>query len=138
MSSSSRYLALSGFQKLLNRLIGRLGVTPVLAVRGRTSGQWRTVPVNVLDLDGNRYLVAPRGETQWVRNLRAAGEGELRRRGKAERFRAVEVPDEQRPRLIEAYLARWGSQSRSYFNALPDPADHPAFRLEPVPDERAR
>ena len=50
----------------------------VLYVRGRTSGQWRSNPVNVLTLDGRRYLVAPRGRTQWVRNLRAAGSGELR------------------------------------------------------------
>ena len=50
----------------------------VLAVKGRTSGEWRTVPVNLLELDGHRYLVSPRGEGQWVRNLRAAGTGELR------------------------------------------------------------
>ena len=50
----------------------------VLAVRGRTSGEWRTTPVNPLTHDGNRYLVAPRGHTQWVRNMRVAGGGELR------------------------------------------------------------
>jgi len=51
----------------------RFGGAPGLAVRGRTSGRWRTVPVNVLELEGQRYLVAPRGETQWARNLRATG-----------------------------------------------------------------
>jgi len=131
MSSSPRYLAPGGFMKFANRLVSLFGFASVLAVRGRTSGEWRTVPVNVLELEGTRYLVAPRGETQWVRNLRAVGEGELRRRGKAERFRAVEVPDQDKPRLIEAYLARWGAQSRSYFKTLPDPADHPVFRVEP-------
>ena len=50
----------------------------VLAVRGRTSGEWRTTPVNLLEHEGRRYLVAPRGEAQWVRNLRAAGTGQLR------------------------------------------------------------
>src|SRR5215472_2719210 len=50
----------------------------ILAVRGRKSGEWRTTPVNPLTLEGERYLVAPRGNTQWVRNMRAAGGGELR------------------------------------------------------------
>ena len=60
----------------------------VLAVKGRTSGQWRTTPVNLLTYDGRRYIVAPRGETQWVRNLRAVGTGELRLGKRAERFAA--------------------------------------------------
>src|SRR5262247_499782 len=63
----------------------------VLAVKGRTSGEWRTVPVNLLEFDGRRYLVAPRGETQWVRNIRAAGGGELRVGKKVEAFRAREL-----------------------------------------------
>jgi deazaflavin-dependent oxidoreductase (nitroreductase family) len=99
-------------------------------VRGRTSGEWRTVPVNVLELDGQRYLVAPRGDTQWVRNLRATGRGELRWRGRIEPFRATKIPDNEKPRLIEAYLGRRGSQVKGYFNALPSPADHPVFRIE--------
>jgi deazaflavin-dependent oxidoreductase (nitroreductase family) len=120
-------------RRVLNPAIMRLGLTPTLAVRGRKSGAWRVAPVNVLELDGDRYLVAPRGEAQWVRNLRAAREGELRRRGKAERFRAHELPVEERPRVIEAYVARWGKQVRSLFEELPDPADHPVFRIEPLP-----
>jgi deazaflavin-dependent oxidoreductase (nitroreductase family) len=117
---------------LVNPIVMRLGLTSTLAVRGRTTGEWRTVPVNVLDLDGTRYLVAPRGETQWVRNLRAAGEGELRRRGRSERFRAVELPDEDKPPVIAAYRERWGSQVRAQFEKLPDPSDHPVFRILPV------
>jgi hypothetical protein len=89
-----------------------------------------TVPVNVLELDGQRYLVAPRGDTQWARNLRATGRGELRWRGRAEPFRANEIPDNERPRVVEAYLARWGYQVKSYFRALPNPVDHPVFRIE--------
>ena len=108
----------------------RVGMIPTLAVRGRTSGAWRIVPVNVLELDGQRYLVAPRGDTQWVRNLRATGRGELRRRGRVEPFRAIEIPDNEKPRVVEAYLARWGYQVKGYFKALPDPADHPVFRIE--------
>ena len=116
--------------RVLNPLLMRVGMIPTLAVRGRTSGEWRIVPVNVLELDGQRYLVAPRGDTQWVRNLRATGRGELRRRGSVEPFRAIEIPDNEKPRVIEAYLARWGYQVKGYFKALPDLADHPVFRIE--------
>src|SRR5262245_29802128 len=76
----------------------------ILAVRGRTSGEWRQTPVNPLTLDGRRYLVAPRGTTQWVRNLRASGAGLLRLGRTVERFRAVEVPDEEKPPILRAYL----------------------------------
>src|SRR5882672_1042269 len=65
----------------------------VLYVRGRTSGQWRSNPVNVLTYEGRRYLVAPRGQTQWVRNLRAAGGGELRVGRRVETFTATELAD---------------------------------------------
>jgi deazaflavin-dependent oxidoreductase (nitroreductase family) len=128
---SGNYLRPGWFvRKVMNPLMMLTGITPTLAVRGRQSGEWRTVPVNVLDLDGARYLVAPRGTTEWVRNLRAAGGGELRRRGKTERFRATELPDDEKPPIITAYLERWGGQVKSQFDALPDPGDHPVFRLE--------
>jgi len=107
-----------------------LGTT--LAVRGRQSGEWRTVPVNVPDLDGERYLLSPRGESEWVRNLRVSGTGELRRRRTAEPFRATEVTDaDTKARVIGVYLDRWGRQVKTYFEKLPDPADHPVFRIEP-------
>jgi len=125
-----RYLK-PGFvlSRVMNPLLMKIGLVPTLAVRGRRSGQWRTVPVNVLDLGEQRYLVAPRSDTHWARNLRASGEGELRRRGRTERFRASEVPVGERPRLIDAYLARWGREVKAVFEQLPDPADHPVFRL---------
>ena len=116
--------------RLVNPLLMRLGVVPTLAVRGRKSGAWRTVPVNVLEHDGSRYLVAPRGNTHWVQNLRAAGEGEIRTRKGVEPFRAVEVANDEKPPIIEAYLARWGSQVKAQFDDLPSPSDHPVFRLE--------
>ena len=116
--------------RVVNPLLMRFGVVPTLAVRGRVSGQWRTVPVNVLELGGERYLVAPRGDTEWVRNLRVTGQGELRRGVRAEAFRATELADEEKPRIIEAYLARWGYQVKRYFEALPQPADHPVFRID--------
>jgi deazaflavin-dependent oxidoreductase (nitroreductase family) len=116
--------------RVINPLLMRLRVVPTLAVLGRTSGEWRTVPVNVVELEGHRYLVAPRGDTQWVRNLRAAGGGELRWRRRVEPFRATEIADSEKPRVIDAYLARWGRQVKAYFEALPNPADHPVFRIE--------
>lgn len=132
MAANSRYLKPGWFvSRVVNPLVVLLGGATTLAVRGRRTGRWRTVPVNVLELDGERYLVAPRGETQWARNLRAAGEGELRRRGRVERFAAAEVPDAEKPRIIQAYLDRWGAMVRGQFRALPDPADHPVFRIRP-------
>ena len=127
-----RYLKPSRLiSRLANPLLMRFGIVPTLRVRGRKTGHWRSVPVNVLELDGQRYLVAPRGETDWVRNLRAAGGGQLQYgRRRTEPFTATEVPDEGKPPIIEAYLQRWGGQVRSQFEALPDPADHPVFKIE--------
>ncbi|KUJ68168.1 hypothetical protein ACZ90_21610 [Streptomyces albus subsp. albus] len=114
----------------------------VLAVRGRSSGEWRTVPVNPLTLDGARYLVAPRGATQWVRNLRAAGGGELRVGKRVERFTAVELPDADKPAVLRAYLERWGWEVSRFFDGVgaksPDSelrriaANHPVFRIADV------
>jgi deazaflavin-dependent oxidoreductase (nitroreductase family) len=90
----------------------------LLYVRGRTSGEWRSNPVNVLTHDGSRYLVAPRGQTQWVRNLRAAGGGELRVGGKVERFTATELTDEQKPGILRAYLKRWKLEVGVFFDGV--------------------
>src|SRR6476660_4952071 len=75
-----------------------------LRARGRKTGEWRTTPVNVLSYDANRYLVAPRGVTQWVRNLRVAGEGELRVGRRIESFRAIEIADADKVPILRAYL----------------------------------
>ena len=97
-SVSDHYRAPGWFTRnVFNQLVAfltRQGISVlgsrVLAVKGRTSGQWRTTPVNLLTYEGRRYLVAPRGETQWVRNLRAVGAGELRLGKRAESFRGRE------------------------------------------------
>jgi deazaflavin-dependent oxidoreductase (nitroreductase family) len=102
-----------------------------LSVRGRTTGRWRTVSVAVLEYDGQRYLLAPAGDTDWSRNLRASGHGHIESRGRIEDITTIEVPVEQRPPLIEAYLRRYGkmpSVART-FRALPDPAHHPTFLI---------
>ena len=127
-----RYLEPSWLiSRVANPLLMGFSIVPTLRVRGHKTGHWRSAPVNVLELDGQRYLVAPRGETDWVRNLRTAGGGQLQYgRRRTEPFTATEVPDEEKPPIIEAYLQRWGGQVRSQFEALPDPADHPVFKIE--------
>lgn len=90
----------------------------VLAVRGRTSGEWRTTPVNPLRVAGERYLVAPRGTTQWVRNLRAAGGGELRAGRAVEVFQAEEVPDAEKPPILRAYLVAWAWEVGRFFEGV--------------------
>jgi hypothetical protein len=119
-------------RRVANPLARRFGAATTLAVRRRRTGGWQTIPVNVLELDGTRYLMAVRGETEWVRNLRAAGGGELRRRGTTEPFvvaEEVREPD-ARARIVGAYLDHWGRQVKSQFEQLPDAADHPVFRIE--------
>ena len=130
-----RYLQPSWLvSRVANPLLIRLRAVPTLHVRGRNTGHWRSVPVNVLELDGERYLVSPRGETNWVRNLRAAGGGQLEYgRRRAQPFTAVEVPDEEKPRVIAAYLDQWGNQVRSQFEALPRLRRRPRHR--PFADE---
>jgi deazaflavin-dependent oxidoreductase (nitroreductase family) len=105
-----------------------------LSVPGRVSGQWRTTPVVVLDHDGQRFLVAPGGHTEWARNLRAAGRGRLIRREHVEQFIAEEIPPRDRPPVLAAYLSRYGRMPtvKASFRAFPDPADHPTFRLAPA------
>jgi hypothetical protein len=94
--------------------------------------------VNPLELEGSTYLVSPRGTSHWVRNLRAAGDGELRLGGRSRPFRAQEVADSEKPPLLRAYLDRWERQTKSLFEAGADASDerlreiaprHPAFKL---------
>jgi deazaflavin-dependent oxidoreductase (nitroreductase family) len=118
-------------RRFFNPLAMRAGIggATTLAVAGRRSGQVRTIPVIPIEHDGARYLVSTRGEAEWVRNLRAAGKGELRRRGRSEPFSAEEVPVAERPPVLAAYRVVAGRVVKSYFAALPEPADHPVFRI---------
>jgi deazaflavin-dependent oxidoreductase (nitroreductase family) len=110
-----------------------------LRVRGRKSGEWRTTPVNLLAFDGEHYLVAPRGETQWVRNLRAAGNGELRVGRRIQVFQATELADEEKLDVLRAYLTRWKAEVGVFFSGIGANAsdadlrriapNHPVFRL---------
>jgi deazaflavin-dependent oxidoreductase (nitroreductase family) len=131
---------------VFNRIIAALtgsGVSilgsRVLEVRGRTSGQWRRTPVNLLTLDGERYLVAPRGETQWARNLRISREGRLLVGKRSESFTATELGDDEKAPVLRAYLKRWKFEVGVFFDGVgPDSSEeelrgaapkHPVFRL---------
>lgn len=121
----------------------RMGVSVygsrVLEVRGRKSGEWRQTPVNLLQHEGIDYLVAPRGQTQWVKNLRASGEGRLRVGRRTQPFRSVEVAAEEAAPLLRAYLKKWKIEVGVFFAGVgPDSSDeelrrvapdHPVFRL---------
>lgn len=90
----------------------------VLAVRGRKSGEVRTTVVNLFEYEGERYLLAPRGHTQWVRNLRATGAGELRLGHRVEPFTPVEIADADKPPLIRLYLRKWAWETGAFFDGL--------------------
>jgi deazaflavin-dependent oxidoreductase (nitroreductase family) len=114
----------------------------VLYVRGRKSGEWRSNPVNPLTLNGDRYLVAPRGHTQWVRNLRVSGEGELHVGRRIEPFRATELADADKPAVLRAYLKRWKMEVGVFFDGVSANSSeedllriapgHPVFRITPA------
>ncbi len=149
--SESRYVRPAWFTKhVFNPIVAlftRAGVSVwgsrELRVRGRKTGEWRTTPVNLLTYEGDRYLVAPRGVTQWVRNLRAVGEGELRVGRRTEAFRATELPDEEKPPILRAYLKRWKAEVGVFFGGVGADSseeelrrispDHPVFRIEAAP-----
>jgi len=121
----------------------RLGVSVwgsrILEVKGRTTGVPRHVPVNLLTHDGVQFLLAPRGETQWVRNLRVAGDGVLILGRRRQPFTAIEVPVGERNEILRSYLKRWKAEVGVFFDGVsatsPDAEveriapDHPVFRL---------
>ena len=113
-------------RNFLNRMMARstkLGLSVrgsrVLHVRGRASGEIRTVPVNPLTIDGRQYLVAPRGTTQWVRNLRAAGSGELQLGRRSTPFTAAEITgDGEKVAILRDYLRIWKSEVGRFFDGI--------------------
>jgi deazaflavin-dependent oxidoreductase (nitroreductase family) len=133
-------------KNVFNRLVAgltHLGVSVkgsrVLEVCGRTSGVPRRTPVNLLVFEGQRYLVAPRGDTQWVRNLRSSGEGRLLVGRRSEPFSATELADGDKPALLRAYLKKWAFEVGAFFDGVgADASDeelqsiaprHPVFRV---------
>ncbi|MDQ6822809.1 MAG: nitroreductase family deazaflavin-dependent oxidoreductase [Actinomycetota bacterium] len=131
---------------VFNRVVAaltRVGVSVygsrVLEVQGRTSGEWRQTPVNLMRYQDADYLVAPRGQTQWVKNLRASGQGRLRVGRRTQEFNAVELADDEKSPLLRAYLKKWNFEVGVFFGGVgPDSSDeelrriapdHPVFRL---------
>jgi len=99
-----------------------------LTVVGRISGEPRRTVLNVLTLDGERYLVAPRGHTAWVKNLRAAGEATLRVGRRHDHVTATELADDDKAPVLRAYLARWGWEVGALFEGLDRNADDATLR----------
>jgi deazaflavin-dependent oxidoreductase (nitroreductase family) len=130
------------FNPLISGLV-KLGVSAkgagVLSIRGRTTGEWRSTPVNPLTFEGEQYLVAPRGETQWVRNLRVAGAGRLQRGRHTNDFTAIEIDDAAKTTVLRAYLQEWAWEVGTFFDGVgADSSDeqlaaiaprHPIFRI---------
>ena len=113
----------------------------VLTVSGRASGQPKSVPVNPLDFDGKRFLVCPRGVSEWVRNLRAAGTASLEKKGKRTVVLATEVADSEKAPILKEYLRRWEKAAGSYFGLGADASldqlaaiasKHPVFEIAPM------
>lgn len=132
MSTPTRYVHPGFFMAHVVNPIVKLIGAPTLNVRGRQSGLPISTPLAPFDYEGARYLVGGGGETQWVRNLRAAGEGQLRTGGTHQDFRAVELQGTERDRIVASYRDHMGRRSQSYFAALPGLAEHPVFRVEPI------
>lgn len=135
-------------EKLFNRTFGflvGLGIGPahihVLEVHGRKSGKLYRTPVDLLNLNGKQYLVAPRGRTQWVRNAEAAGEIVLKRGSSRQQFRLRPIPDTEKPPILKAYLESFKTEVQRYFTVKagsPPEAfaavaqNYPAFELLPA------
>src|SRR3954471_18045032 len=116
---------------VLHRLGISLQGSQTLAVRGRKSGEVRTNPVNPFELDGKTYLLAPRGTTQGVRNMRAAGEGELRSGRKVRRFHATEVPDSEKLPLMRLYMDKWSWEVKGFLGIDAKASDEEIERVMP-------
>ncbi|MEU5531812.1 nitroreductase family deazaflavin-dependent oxidoreductase [Streptomyces sp. NPDC020362] len=147
MSSSSPYYVKSSPMTVrANGIVGwlaRHGISfagsAELSVRGRKSGMMQRIPVNPHTCEGEQYLVSARGHSQWMRNMRAAGGGELRVGRKVRVFTAVELPDEEKLPILRTYLEKWGWEVKEYFagvtakssdeEILAIAPDHPVFRI---------
>jgi deazaflavin-dependent oxidoreductase (nitroreductase family) len=124
---------------VFNRIVAgftRIGISVygsrVLEVKGRKSGEWRQTPVNLLRYEGGEYLVAPRGHTQWVKNMRASGGGRLRVGRRTQPFAAAELIDDDKPPLLRAYLEKWKFEVGMFFDGVgPDSPEHELRRIAP-------
>ena len=149
MASIPEFRQPSALEKAFNRSFGFLvglgfGLKHnyLLQVRGRKSGKLYSTPIDPLALDGKRYLVAPRGRTQWVRNAEAAGEIALKKGSYRQSFRLKTIADADKPPLLKAYLYSFSPTVQRYFPVPPGSeasafapiaANYPVFELESTP-----
>jgi len=124
----------SGVERIFNKVFGALvglGLAPrynyLVQVRGRKSGRVYSTPISILERQGRRFLVAPRGRTQWVRNAEAAGQVVLKRGSSRQAFRIRAVPNEEKPEILRAYLDRYKLAVQRYFPVRAG-SEAPAFR----------
>jgi deazaflavin-dependent oxidoreductase (nitroreductase family) len=129
-AGAATYQKATAVERLFNRVFGLLvglglGLPHnyLVQVRGRKSGKIYSTPIDLLELDGKRFLVAPRGRTQWVRNAEAAGEVTLKKGRTRLHCRIRAIPDDSKPELLKAYLDRFQTTVQRYF---PVPAGSPA------------
>jgi deazaflavin-dependent oxidoreductase (nitroreductase family) len=146
-SPSPAFRAPSATERVFNRVFGFLvglglgfSYNYLLQVRGRKSGKIYSTPIDLLEFGGKRFLVAPRGHTQWVRNAEAAGEVTLKKGSKRLKFGLRALSDQEKPEILKAYLDQFRKEVQSYFPvAAGSPVEafrelvqsYPAFELIP-------
>ena len=136
MNSNVAFRRPSSIERFFNRAFGvlvgmGLGMlyNYLLQVRGRKTGRLYSTPVNLLEFHGKQYLVAPRGQTQWVRNAEVSGEVTLKRGASRRRFRLRTLSNEEKPEILKAYLERYAVAVQRYF---PVPARSPVEAFAPL------
>ncbi|MBV9320812.1 MAG: nitroreductase family deazaflavin-dependent oxidoreductase [Mycobacterium sp.] len=117
--------------KVFNRIAMRIGISnsETLTVTKRSTAQPQHIPVITVDVGGTRYLVSTRGESEWVKNLRADPNITLSSKSGVTKYLARETPASERQPILAAYRQKAGKVVEGYFRKLPDPSDHPVFAL---------
>jgi hypothetical protein len=127
-------------QARISRIFNRLAMystlwdVHTLEVARRNAIDPQRVPVIPLEHDGSLFVVSTRGESDWVKNVRAAGKIRLGQKGQFETYAATEVPVDCRAEIVKAYRKKAGREMNGYFKKLPGPPDPPTFKLTP-PDK---
>ena len=135
----------SAGEKIFNRLFGFLvglglgfSFNYLLEVRGRKTGKIYSTPIDLLEMNGKKYLVAPRGRTQWVRNAEVSGEVTLKKSGRRRSYKLRTLADSEKPEILKSYLMRYGAAVQRFFPVRPDApltafaeiaAGYPAYEL---------
>ena len=145
MTGEREFRVATPAERFFNRAFGffvGLGLSPsynyLLAVKGRKSGKVYSTPVNLHEVNGKQFLVAPRGRTQWVRNAEVSGEVTLKKGGRRRSYKLRALADSEKPEILKSYLVRYGAAVQRFFPVRPDAplaafaeiaAGYPAFEL---------